>query len=454
MKKLAILVAAVIVLGFLALAGAAYYTGGQIEERLPEVLRTAGDRQGVVFTIKEHQRGIFESRYVVAFSVPMPARPGVAPGPLALDMNVRMFHGPIPLGSGSLTPCNAVADAVFALAPDADPKVQEFFAKVPELLKSTLRVRVNFNDTGALTFAIPPFSRDFPEPQREPLHVDWKGLTLAMSFAGNGPNAGTVEAPGLVFKNAKDSIILEGFSEAFNFSWIEGMSHLATVNANAQLKSLDADIVSANTKFSVTGVTMAESLTPRGPVMDYVIDLKGTRHAPGAPDIPAGLHIALNSLDAAALNDALGMLQKSNAGPGQQPSPAEIVRMVTGLLSRAPSLDVNITAMEGTPAGPVSLKAEVKTDEMKSIPANEIQALTQLRAKAWLNASEKSLLDLSCLVQRAKTPALADDACQAQTTQQIDQFVTQKYLVRGDGKLTAEAVWDGQRLLVNGNPLQ
>jgi len=457
MKKLTIIVAAVIVLGCLGLAGASYYTGLQVEKRLPEVLRTAGDRQGIVYTIKEQHRGIFESRYVISFAVPMPAKPGAAAGPLALDMNLRVVHGPIPLGSGSLSPCRAVADATFAVAPDADPSVHEFFTKIPELLQSTLRIRGNFDDTGTLTFVIPPFSRDLdlPQPQQaEPLHVDWKGLTLAMNFAENAPNTGTVEAPGLALKRAKDSLAFEDFSETFSFLWIEGMPHLATVKANAQLKSLDADYPSMNTKFSVTGMTMSESLAPRGPVLDYVVDMKGTRHAANSPDIPASLHIALNSLDAAALNDALGMLQKFNATPQQEPAPEDLVRMGNALLARAPSLDVNITAMEGTPTGPVSLKAEVKTDEMKSLPVNELQALTQLRASGSLNASEKSLLDLLCLVQRADTPALTEEQCQTQTTQQIDQLVTQGQLVRGDGKLTAKAVWDGQHLLLNGNPLQ
>jgi len=458
-KKVAIVAATLIVVIFLCWVGASYYTGGVIARRLPEELRKVEEITGWSYAIKEEDRGIFRSRYVIAMSLPLPADPdaGASPGVISLDMTWHIPHGPLAFKDGSLTLCQALADVTFAIAPDAAPDVSAAAAQIPELLQSSLHAQANFDDTGSLTFTVPPFFRSFVQKNGTPLNVDWKGLTLTVNFAKDNSFTGTLDAPALVLRDPKDDnhrVALSGLSETFSAKVVPGRPHLSTGDVHGVLKSLDVNAPAAHTAFSISDITLNGRLAPRGVVLDYTIDVKGTRHAPDSPDIPANLNIALNSLDPDALNELLGMLQKAGVAK-QDPSHEEIVRVASGLLSRSPSITLLASAMEGTPSGPVTLKAQVDTDRMKTLPPSWDRALTQLRVNASLDASETSLLDLMRLLRSENAPGTpACEQCREEDAQSIDDLVTRGHLIRADGKLAAEVVWDGQTLLINGKPLQ
>jgi len=446
-----VVVVALVLSGFLI--GASFYIGGKIAEQLPDELRKA-QALGIPLTVKEAHRGVFTSRYVIATTIPF-AKSGTR-GPLLVpvEMTSNIIHGPIPFMGGSLVPHMFVGDATFALAADADPAVREAFEKLPELSKSVIHVQGDFDNTGDVTITVPAFSKDLPQKNGTTLHVDWKGFTARAKRGTDTVVTGTFEAPGITLATGPDAVALSGFSGTFATKPIEGLPLLSTGDVHYALKLFDVKMPSEGTAFSVSDITADGHLAARGSLVDYDLVLKGTRHAPGSQDIPASLGITLRSLDAKTLNDLLDLMQKARFHPDQEPSEEEIMRMAAGLLPHSPSVALNISAMEGTPDGPVTLKAEAKTDHMDTLPLSWELARTQLRANASLDASEKSLRMLACLITRALAPGMTDAQCQAVLTQRINELTAQGHLIHTDGKLTSEAVWNGQALLINGKPLQ
>ena len=454
MKKI-LIVAVVVALVLGAAAGSSFYIGAKIARQLPDELRKAEGRiGGIPLTLKEAHQGVFESRYVIAATIPV-VGPGVkTPVLVPVEVTSRVVHGPIPLGAGSFMPRMFVSDSTFALAATADPAMRDEFAKIPELAQSVIHVRGNLGGAADVSITVPPFSRDLPREDGATFHVDWKGLFANANIRQDATVTGTFEVPGLEMRTGQDAVVLSGLSGTFASKALEGMSLLSTGDARYALKLLDVNAPSTDTAFSLLDVTVDGHLTARGPVVDYNLVLKGVRRAPGVQDIPATLAITLRSLHAKALDDLLTLLQKARFYPEERPSPTEFIRIAAGLLSGSPGLELNVQAMEGTPAGPISFKAQVNTDQMKTLPFSLASAWAQLRANASLDASEKSFLLLSCLIARAKTPELTDEQCQAQTAQAVDGLVAAGRLIRAGGKLASEAVWDGQSLLINGKLFQ
>lgn len=452
MKKILIAVAALGVF----LTASAYFIGSTVEGRLKENFdNLATSSPNLSCTLKQKHRGIFESSYTytVDFTGPVAQGSDATPVRISMDATYRVAHGPIPFAAMSFAPCLALADTTFTINPETDADIREVFEKLPELLQTTLHTRYGFDMGTSTDINMPPVAKSLAFADKPSLKLSWQGLSATVNVNSElSAYNMTFSAPGLAIQDPAASVSFSGMSGGAEGKRIQGF--VWSGNFHHLLQTLDVKPAAPGKPFAAHDLKLNLSLTPNGPVLDYALAVSGTGKLPGGSTIPASLGMTFHSLDLAALNDLETVLHTKSPTPKAQPvSPEDFQRVATAMLKRSPWLEIRLSLMEGG-EGPVQAQANLKTDQMKTLPDNILLALTQLRAQAKLDAPEKTVLDLACLVMKEMGNAQPEAQCRAGITGQLDEFVSRGYLVRNGGQLTSEAVWNGLAVLLNGKPMQ
>jgi uncharacterized protein YdgA (DUF945 family) len=451
MKKILI---AVVALGALYTASA-YCIGFKVESEITaQVEQLTTNSPNLVCTLKQKHRGIFESSYTYGldFNAPPQAGKDAASSRISFDATWRVAHGPIPFAAKVFNPCLALASATFSINPETDADIREVFDKLPELLETTIHARYGF-DLGTTTdITMPPVDKTLAFADTPPFQLAWQGLTANVkSNSDLSAYTMTVNAPGLSIKDSEALVSLSGLSGSSEFNRIQGL--VWGGDFRYLLKSLTVEPASPGKPFEVRDLALALNMKPIGPVLDYALDLSGTGKLAGGAILPARLGLTLHSVDLAALNDLLAVLRNKSRTP-ESPllSPEDYQRTAKSLLARSPWFEVTLSAMEGG-EGPVAAQANVKTELMKDLPDNLLLAFTELRAGARIDAPEKTFQDLACLFLSETGSAMPEAECRAEVTEQLDAYVSRGYLIRNGGKLSAQAQWNGQGILINGKPM-
>ena len=436
----------------------AYFIGIKTDDFLKAALdQAATNSPNLSFTLRQKHQGVFRSGSVYTVDLALPAEPGKPDTgkTVSLDMAVDIAHGPIAF-SKSFTPCLALADTTYSVNPTSSLEVRDFLAKFPELLQGTSRTRMGFNMAGTTLFTVPGANKTIRLENGTSLQLEWQPLTAAIGFDAS-LTAATLDArcPFLRIQDQKTSFTLSGLgfaadSKQFKGRLWTGKHRIGANSITVQPGASDAPVI-------VDDAFLNVELVPRGPVLDYAIDL-GAIGKSGADQkkVPMSIGMVFHNLDVAALEDLQTVLQRqsSPAADSQNPNEADFIRIANAILARTPWLDLNGKAFEGGTA-PVTIQASLKVENMTELPPSMLLALPKLRAQAKFNGTDQGVLDLLCLVVQdgAKRPA-GDPGFRKQMAALIDQVLLQGFLAHKDGMLSSEVLWNGAALMVNGRRMQ
>lgn len=440
---------------FAVLLIASYYvTGIRVESVLNQSLeRMAAQSPDLTVTPKSRSGGIFSSRlaYNIKLNLPPDRRNPSRPNLLSIDVVQDVAHGPAPIAAGVLTPCMAEVTSTFTIQEDSNPDIVAFFKELPELEKSTARIRVAFDSSMTAGLEIPAFTKTVTNARGVPSTFAWKGLSGSFSFpSGYSSFSGTLAAPGLTIQDKDASVALSGMKGDVNARIL--VKNLWAGSYSVRLDSLEVKPVNEDT-ISIRDVTVAHSLTPRGDVMDYLFDASGKFPGGNGQQLPVKVRLALKNLDVPALCDLADILRRPPASPGAPPiSEAELRDIGNAMLPRSPGIELDAEAVEE--GGKLTLHAELHAEGMKTLPMHALQALPMLRLTAAFSGRETSVAALACAMTANKQAGQSKEECLASLTAQIGQFVDRGYLAREGGALAARALWDGTSFTINGKELR
>ncbi|MFZ5428283.1 MAG: DUF945 family protein [Thermodesulfobacteriota bacterium] len=432
------------------LAASFYVTGRQVEKVLMETLeRMAAQSPDLTVTPKGISGGIFSSRleYNIKLNLPPDRRNPSRPNLLSIDAVYDVAHGPAPIASGGLTPCMAEITSTFTVQQDSSPDIAAFFKELPELEKSKARTRVGFDSSMSTALEIPAFTKTVTNALGVPSTFAWKGLTGSFEMPGDFSSlTGALAAPGLTIQDKDASVTLGGMKCEVNARIL--VRNLWSGHYSVRLDSLEVKPVNEE-RISIRDVAVAHSLTPRGDVMDYLIDASGQFPVENGRQLPVKMSLALKNLDIPALSDLADLMRKP---PAPSISEAELRDIGNAMLPCSPRIELDAEAVEE--GGKLTLHAELHAEGMKTLPMHALQALPMLRMSAGFSGREEGVASLVCALAANKQAGQSKEQCLASLTAQVGQFADRGYITREGGILAARALWDGTNFTINGKQLR
>lgn len=450
MKK----VLAAIVAVALVFVSASYLLGQRAESVVKgQFAKAEAQYPGLVVTLKSESRRVFSSRYVYLLDMTVPQeQPSAKPVRVAVDATVDVAHGPLPLAGASAAPCLAQITGAFAVAPESDPAIKDFFANFPELLASTATTRIFFSMDGASTLTVPPLSRTITTREGKPLSVSWQGLNASATHDAEFTTfVNAASAPLLLVKDAEATLALRDMTLASNARLLTGMvwggDHKVKVGA------IEFTSAGAAKPDSVSGLSLDVSLTPRGDIADYTVAAEGRLNSSSGASLPLRAKMALRNLDIAALNEFLTLARKSGPGASARTlDEAQLRSIGNAMLPRSPSFGIELGAFEGE--GAVSLSADLSVEGLASIPETAEQAVPFLRGKARLAGGMANLSQAVCRVVASNPQSgVNEEQCRRELPMAAAQYAAMGLLTINGDKVESSATWDGKALMVNGRPL-
>ena len=241
MKKLF----SIVILLFVLLAGVwvsvTYWFGLKTEEQYHSLLRQASQWQYFKIVNESYSRGLFESKARTVVEIDRPPGTSVDNQPIRLTLAQNIMHGPFPStttpgGKRLLKPVMATIETSPVLGPEAQSRLAELYAQIPELASVRDYTVIYLKGNGEEQLTIPPFQRTLGKEEK--VAVDWQGLSLQVNFTADLKGfTGALSIPGL--KAVTEDLNLRIEEVKCGFDSHEGISGLALGDASFEVGSLN-----------------------------------------------------------------------------------------------------------------------------------------------------------------------------------------------------------------------
>jgi uncharacterized protein YdgA (DUF945 family) len=310
--------------------------------------------QGTPFNVESFERGWFSSTATTA-----------------LDWQGHHFtvhqqftHGPLPLGSGRLSPVPvaSVIDSTVEFPPEFKDAIQHFFGDKEPL---TIRTVVGFSGTLSTEVHVPAFAGEDPATD---INAASDGFDGEFDVNAGSSLSAKWNLSSLRINSGGRTLLVSGFSS--DDQWHRDASGVWIGNSNVQLASLEADGPPAAPPFKLLAKAAAFSAAANLRDSGLEIESNLTADSGGFHSIEAEkIHFAneVDNIDPAALlqlRDALAALSAFTGTPAARSELArqKLVQPIVALAKHAPALSLDLEAT--TPHGPATanVKVAIKND--------------------------------------------------------------------------------------------
>ena len=446
-KKLAIGIAAAVVVVAGGAMGTSYYMGGKLQAEFTNGIGKL-NQHGVSAQVTSYERGLFSSTAKTEWTL------GSGEEPTKFTAEHKISHGPLPMGHA------AEIHTAFSLPADADAELKTALnGRAPVEVVT----KVGWSRSSSNLMTSPAVVAKVKDSE-----MNWGGMKIEWDMPADMKAAkGTANFAGLAFKDEEGSTAMEKTSMRFDVKqpkdqqfWV---GPFAMMVDKVTATRVDEDGKSSSSSFE--GLSMDSDTTLKEDLVE--MSLKGALKSAKLEDSKADdlvLDVVLRNIDAAWLNHFMEMAKRKTAAEGEDDDMGSdfretLMKTVTKALARQPAIEIKRIAMR-TPEGLSEFGAALQYLGDGENMSNPFQDL-----KVSLNANvPKPVLD-SYMQSRKRKGMLAlmdedepnlkdvDEAAKVSAQASIQSLKDQGIFEEKAGMMTTQIVYAKGEFQVNGKKL-
>ncbi len=446
-KKLAIGVAAAVVVVAGGAMGTSYYMGGKLQAEFTNGISKL-NQHGVTAQVTSYERGLFSSTAKTEWTL------GSGEEPTKFTAEHKISHGPLPMGHA------AEIHTAFSLPADADAELKTALnGRAPVEVVT----KVGWSRSTSNLMTSPAVVAKVKDSE-----MNWGGMKIEWDMPADMKAAkGTANFAGLAFKDEEGSTSMDKASMRFDVKqpkdqqfWVGPFA--MTVDKFGATR-LDEDGKSSSSSFE--GLSMDSDTTLKEDLVE--MSLKGGIKSAKLEDSKADdlvLDVVLRNIDAGWLNHFMEMAKRKTAAEGDDEDMGSdfrdaLIKTVTQALARHPAIDIKRVAMR-TPEGLSEFGAS-----LQYLGDGENMSNLTKDVKVSLNANvPKPVLD-SYMQSRKRKSMLAlmdedepnlkevDEAAKASAQASIQSLKDQGIFEEKAGAMTTQIIYAKGEFQVNGKKL-
>jgi len=492
MKKL-IIIAAVIVLGVAAWAGATLYVGNSARDYYFGNLEKYGRFGPIAIKNRSYMKSFFDARAETVLDITVPAGKDEESGELLTESVQMVFehriqHGPFVSGRGpngnlSLAPAAALIETRLAGIESTEAKLAALLDTIPELREAVAIARISYDGETQSLLTVPGFNKQVKETE-----LGWGGLTVAGVYHPvAGTMVGSLDMPQLTIRGEDGLITWDGASADFDL--VEALPMLYVGTTNVTYRGLEADMPVKDKPerqaFSMAGIDMTSTSRFDGAMLHYDqgITFNGLT-VDGETFGPLELEMEAKNLDGqvlSAFQQQMLDFYASDAFNDPEQLAAQLLPMYSelmiGLLPGEPEMKIrrfHLTTPMGVADGSFNLRVSaLPAEAVEQLRQNPLAALQYVQyldsaldlvadetlVRSALSATMESQVKNQIEQARQANPELEIDESQLaqmveqQLNMQLEMLVAQNFIERDGNRLKSHATFSDGELMVNGNPL-
>jgi uncharacterized protein YdgA (DUF945 family) len=457
--------------------GAGYWFGLKTEEQYHDFLREASQWQYLKLVNESYNRGLFESNARTLVEIQHPAGSAGDNQPIRLTLTQAITHGPFststPDGKWQFRPFMAFIETRLVLGPEAQSRIAEVYAQIPELASVRAYTVIHLDGGGEEHFTIPPFQHTLG--QEDKVAVAWKGLSLKVDFSADLKRfTGVLSFPGLEVVAKDISLKIEAVKSSFDSH--EGISGLTLGEASFDVGVIDlaAKPGTGSPALLVRAFNARTSSRAAGDEVNLRVALTADQIRVNENQYGPGIfEMEFRNLDAPSLARLQQTLrEQQTAHAHQSPEAAQMAMLaglgeiLPGLLRKSPELEIRQLDLK-TSLGDFSGKAKVAFDGKQPGSTQNLLALaTAIAAQAEFTVGDRllrhmvsSIMKENFIEQRKEQQGASpgeqerDAIASAEVSEQLKALTAQNILVKDNGTYRASLSYKAGQLVLNGRPL-
>ena len=452
MKKL-VGVVVILALAAAGFAGAAYWSGIQVERWYQDALTEGSKNPNVKFTTVNYERGLLSSHSVTRVQFTLPDGSASKQADPSFSIRQDIYHGPLPLAGRNVpgVPMNWGGAVVRAtLDPDSSAWTREL-AKLYGGQEPIVAIsQVGFDGASDTLVTMPPLTLSNVEEMQS---LNFSGLQGQFQVAPRGTAVRgkmTVASLDVIEKpTASEGQPASGAGQvkfsnlSLDVNQRKGAFDLMFGESSFRIGELRAQDQATGAPVVITNLTITGALSPQGTqqVAGEVV-IKADQISANQRSGSGSLRLALRNLDGAAVLQLQQWQQKLAGKPDDPQAMDELPKLMKALLLGKPefALDTQAKLSEGTWQGKLVLNFQ-DFDLMNSMQ----------NPMGLLAALEKGSADVT--VSKALLETELNKMSEGQAAQQLEGVMAAGFLRLEGDQYKSTARFEGGKLLVNGKEI-